>query len=959
MPSEEIVRKIKKEIRSKADYVFFFDSLKSASWVTPLAKEKFFKSPPRGERSDAGTHFPSWPESQFLVRIVSQAPDLVVKIALKIPDTENPQVHQDILAIALQVPPATAKMLSFKIEKIIESPFNRRNYPALGQYVSHLAKGGEIKPALRIARKLLAFRPDPEEKEKIIRSKKSNDESLFVRLEPQPKSDPYAYQEILKTNVPDLAKVAPVESVRLMSFVLDEAIRMSTIDPKNAGNQDWSFIWYPSFDSVPHGIHHGLKPLIAASLATVLDSALSQNKKLYFQIEKILSSFKWRVFDRMLMRASCVSAKQAKFRLRKYILNLGKFDGFDFSHEYLILVRDHFGLLSKNEQRKIIRYILRGPDLTKYKRDLKAWKGDTKKAEVAHFARRWKVLRLFPIKAYLNSKETGDYKELIKNATEPTEADYVHSHGSFTSAWGPHSPKTQEELSEEDPRSVADYLRTCQFVKGFNQPSPEGLARALQAAVKNQAKKYSKVADVFEGLEPHYVRGLISGLQAAVKEGQPIDWSSALKLCLWVVRQSVTIPGKKEQGWDWNLGDPSWKAARKEVAGLIGHGSWAGAAEIPFALRGKVFEILSVLTDDKDPTATFEQRSTWADEPATLSINTVRGEAMHSLIAHAIWVHRHLSLKEPKTVNISQMSEVKNILEQKLDIKVEATYAIRSVYGQFFRHLCHIDVDWVNQNLKLIFPTSNEKEKYRTVAWNTYVTFNPATPFSFRILSGEYKNAVANLKHRSNKNNSLGDPDKYLAEHLITLYWSGVIGFDGADSLMSQFYKKADPSLRIHIVDFVGRALKNEKRALPSEVKDRLISFWGIRLREARQNFSNDIGKEIQCFAWWLESEKFNLTWSLAQTENILRLCDKIEHEYVFLEALSKFSDILPLESVQCLLIIITKLGVDQLFMLDHDKIVAILKAAFASRNERAVQIAKDVQNLLVARGHFRFRMIS
>ncbi len=85
--------------------------------------------------------------------------------------------------------------------------------------------------------------------------------------------------------------------------------------------------------------------------------------------------------------------------------------------------------------------------------------------------------------------------------------------------WGPYSPKSDQELGATEPLVVLDFLRTWESVKGFNSPSPEGLARAFQKAVAGQSSKFSTKAAAFTDIEPAYIRGLIGGLAEAVKGG--------------------------------------------------------------------------------------------------------------------------------------------------------------------------------------------------------------------------------------------------------------------------------------------------------------------------------------------------------------------------------------------------------------------------------------------------------
>ena len=69
---------------SAANLEYFFSHLQDASWLTFLLEEGFFSNPtpPETGTTDDGQswiRFPNWPESQYLARIASDAPERVVE----------------------------------------------------------------------------------------------------------------------------------------------------------------------------------------------------------------------------------------------------------------------------------------------------------------------------------------------------------------------------------------------------------------------------------------------------------------------------------------------------------------------------------------------------------------------------------------------------------------------------------------------------------------------------------------------------------------------------------------------------------------------------------------------------------------------------------------------------------------------------------------------------------------
>ena len=152
MIAPETVKKALDAIKRSADYQYFFSQLKSPDWLRPLWDAGLFRAPPAPTKDGNYISFPSWAESRYLARMGSRAPEIVLDIILKMPETENVRVHEDVIEAALSMPPPVAAKLTDKIRAWL----NSRRLPllpeALGQLISHLARGGQVSEALELAR---------------------------------------------------------------------------------------------------------------------------------------------------------------------------------------------------------------------------------------------------------------------------------------------------------------------------------------------------------------------------------------------------------------------------------------------------------------------------------------------------------------------------------------------------------------------------------------------------------------------------------------------------------------------------------------------------------------------------------------------------------------------------------------------------------------------------------------
>ena len=91
-------------------------------------------------------------------------------------------------------------------------------------------------------------------------------------------------------------------------------------------------------------------------------------------------------------------------------------------------------------------------------------------------------------------------------------------------------------------------------------------------------------------------------------------------------------------------------------------------------------------------------------EPSTLAINTVRGKALNAVVAYALWVRHYLDKQNPiLAMTFDAMPEVREVLDEHLDVGLEPTLTIRSIYGRHFPWLFLLDPAWAALAVPRIF----------------------------------------------------------------------------------------------------------------------------------------------------------------------------------------------------------------------------------------------------------------
>jgi hypothetical protein len=122
---EEVRRALRLIERRGANFAFFFDNLHDPVWLKPLDAAGYFKDPPTIAPAGEGfVSFPLWWPMVFLRRVVTQAPESVVEILLKVNQTDNPRVLDGIVEIAVDLPVDLAVRLEQMISDYIKHPYH-------------------------------------------------------------------------------------------------------------------------------------------------------------------------------------------------------------------------------------------------------------------------------------------------------------------------------------------------------------------------------------------------------------------------------------------------------------------------------------------------------------------------------------------------------------------------------------------------------------------------------------------------------------------------------------------------------------------------------------------------------------------------------------------------------------------------------------------------------------------
>ena len=932
-------------------YRYFFDRLNNPEWIEPLWGKGYFQQPPPPilDPLKNTISFPPWPEAFYLVRMAKELPTVVLNTLLKMPDIDNASLHSEFCHAACQMPVDAAVQWAKKETKwIAKHDYLYWGLPeSVAKLVSHLAKGNQTEAALSLTAAMLAVLPDTSTQEQ-----RQITEGFSKPLEPRIRMDAWEYGEILKKHVPDLLAVTPDKTFSLLCDLLGKAVEYST-DPKcHADKFDYSFIWRPAIEENEQNTKFDQpRDSLVEAVRDVGEKLVREEAVQLPVIVQDVERRGWSIFKRIALHLLRVFPDKAPDLLAARLTNQNYYEAGELRHEYALLTRESFGRLQPDQQQIILRWI-DGIKVTedKEREAYRRFMGKEPPPEMItpeRTAKIRKLNRLQPIRDSLSADWRAKYDQWAREVGhEPEHPEFVTYHSSWT---GPTSPKSADDLKQMPVEQVVSYLREWKPPGGHYDPSPEGLARTLTAAVTADPTRFATAAYLFRDLDPTYVCGFFYGLREPVaSQKQALPWEQVLKLCEWVVEQPREIPGRKA---DYDT-DTGWGWTRKAIADLLEMGMNVGVAEIPYANREIVWRIIEPLTDDPDPTVEAEAK--YGGDPMNYSINTARGHAMHAVMQFGVWVRRNLEQAGQTWRGFEEIPQARKVLDAHLKPE-EHSLAIRSVYGRRFSWLLWLDESWVRSNVERILPQSEATHNYFNAVWDAYVVCNWPTKEGFRILEQSYGMAIDQLPLQKPEGQKFSNPDQWLAAHMMLVYGRADIGLE--HDVLRDFYQKAPDAVRAEAMAFVGRSLKEQLPAGLSEVVPRFVKLWDWRFATARQSENVETYREeLAAFGGWFACGKFEDGWVMEQLLEVLRLVKKAGPDHLVMDRLVETAAPMPEQTVECLRLKIEGNQDYWKFYSWRDESRKILGTAIQSNNPVAREKAIELVHRLGAMGHFEYR---
>ncbi len=891
-PSVENLNSLKSLLIKRAFIEYCFRNLDNRNWL-PLLKDANFFTKPIGiiTHVDGAVSCPSWPQSSFLMKCAESDPDLVCKILEGVEDTDNARVHQELVEISLRLPSSMLETFAYRAKEWIKDQYHTITLlpVRLAELVAKLASENHILVALGVADTILDVKINEDKY-------KEQQETLSLKLPPEAEAyvDDWHYGKLLEITKSALIKVAAIDYLNIICQKLNKAIR---IEHEAKGDKeakiDYTYISRPAIEDNEQNT--GTDKLKDHLISHIRDASIQvvQNNGSIDDILSCLRQFKYPVFFRIGLFILAEFPELCGKHIVAILQNNTLFPKPGIHHEFYRFLEKTFGSVDAEVQNVYYDWISSGPNLEHYKVIYEKETGvEPPPEQIKAYIGRWKLRQYSPIKSHLNGEHKIIYEDLMSKYKIEEFPEFL----SYRTSWvGPTSPLNNEELNQKSVQDVIRYLKEWIPSGTHHSPSSEGLGRIFKDDVRNRAIEYTKLADSInpEGIRPVYIYYYYSGIEEAIRNNVEIDWQCIVKLSERLVKDD-NLPEPDRTKDDFETG---WQGVRKQVASLISE-ALKSPDIIPFDLRENIWNLIEILCKDGDPTIEYEAEYGGSNmSPVDMSINTVRGEAVHGLFHYLIWVDENINKeKDPKDKKHSIPEEAKPVLNRLLNTSIEPTLTIRSVIGWYIQCLAFLDLSYIQSNLTTIIPQDPELRKYRDATFEGYFSFNHSNGYLFRNLR-EFFTGAFDWANDSETEDSYHTPKQNYVEHLAVFYWWGIDSLTNDNCLIKRIFKNGNIKLRSHAFEFIGRSLERLSPIAKGgpEAFKRLKELldWRLSELEVSDIEPEQKAEEMKEFGWWFTYAQMNQEWLLDTMLRVLSITNgKIEWTHEVLRHLYDFINV-------------------------------------------------------------------
>ena len=898
---------------------------------------------------------PWWP-MRFLSRVAALAPDEVLATVAELPESDNPQIHEGILDIALQLPGEQSAQLLHGVLRYARTSGLLLPH-RLPYLLVHWTNEDQTEAALELAKPIVYFAPDPERAEKQVR-RRENPDDLTTGLWPSPRLESWHYQQAMQEGIRPLIGADPYQTAGILISAVNgltrNRIHQDEIEAREG--QDHSEVWHPNLRGPLDEVLRSSDALVY-TMTFACEQVWQEDPSAIADLDQRLRSLRWRIFQRLRQHLYALHPNdQTKPWIQKEILNHPDYGRWEHHYEFQQMIRaacETFGqdLLTEDELRSIFDTIRSGPDREAYRRAV----DDNYTEELFRQHQRYfHRMQLKPFEAVLFG-EYRDYFQQLENetGTNIADEDYLSVGPARSGMMSGRSPRSVEGLAGLEDEELLIYIND--WDEEHNDPNDwlvevtidalsDEFGQLFQQTIIPDPERLRFWLDDRHRIErPIYIRKMIDAMRSQVEAQDFSQLDRWLDFCEWVLSHPDQERKPSLKPSDRTREDPYWGDCRRAVGDLMGKVISTGLANSlapPAAAQDRLPMLLDTLCTEYDR-ALDEDRRVFPDDNDWLSeaINNTRSRALGDLLRAGRW----LRTEDPQ----ADVTAIAATLEKRFGsaAKYPLTLPERAVLGFSYAESQTPDEDWAIAHKLDLFPQGDINAWM--AAFGVFLYYHRPHRRFFEILEEDFTFAMETLSAQAEQDPSHSPLLDVLGQRLFSYYAGGMFPLVGDDSPLERFYL-ATAERRQHWADLfehVGRRLYHVKGELDDEVKRRHEAFIEWRLEVGDPT-------ELTRFDAWLEASCLSIEWRLDAYSRALDVCQFDRGS--FWHHWASISGLIPEHTgkvVKCFAKLVAKLQNDAYVTPEPAK--RILNAGLASDEPEVRQNAERALETLLANGQF------
>ncbi len=502
---------------------------------------------------------------------------------------------------------------------------------------------------------------------------------------------------------------------------------------------------------------------------------------------------------------------------------------------------------------------------------------------------------------------------------------------------------TQEEFDALDDNELLEKLKTYE-PESHLYSDQEALSNNVESAAKSNPDRFIKLLPKIADTKHLYLNSLINAFWTNIDS---LSAEQIGKIATALIPIFSAKPKQTEESRDYH----KWaRASATRLAEKAFDKNDKKIERLTAAEADKVLDLVLILARDTEPSLEYEADEKRSLDPTSLSINTIRGQAMHALIHAMAWANRNKADEK-------FMDKIFAELDWHLVKDNDPTQTIRAVYGWHFPMMWGNREEWAMSNKDAIF----SDDELGQVAADAYVSFSKVHPDAIKILDDVFERQIPRLaiEPEEKKNGTTTEGLKHLVQHLSLHYWYGQIDLRGG-SIMKKMLDTAHVKHLSEAINFIGfRIYEADQNSLEVTVEElkRLAALWEYVVALVKKDGSKK--EALEDFGTWFASGKFDNDWSLDQLLEALKLAGCVDLDFAVLSRLEKLVATHPAKAVGIIDTMVDGATRDRWAISTwRDNAISILTTAGQSDDEAIKRSVRNLANKLVQNGYEEYRNV-